>query len=79
MTLVERKALIAEFLTKCNAYADAKLADYRRRLESASGAEVDALERKIADWSAYRSFNAYTIAELGTATLDHWFGEGDTR
>lgn len=73
MTLDEKKALVADFLAKCNAYADGKLADYRRRLVAASDQETGVLEHKIDQWTTYRAFNIHTLDELEGDTLDAWF------
>lgn len=76
MTLEDKKALVADFLVKCNDYADGKLAEYARRL--AATADPDerlALQDKIGHWTAYRCFNLYTIAELDGDRLDAWFAE----
>lgn len=72
MTLAEKKALITGFLEHCNRYADGKLAEYRRRLDRAGIADSLPLQDKIGHWTAYRSFNAYTIEELAGTELDDW-------
>jgi hypothetical protein len=73
MTLDQKKALVADFLARCNDYAEGKLADYRRRLTAASAEETAVLEHKIAQWTTYRSFNVHTLGELEGDTLDGWF------
>lgn len=73
MTLTEQKSLVASFLDECNRYAEGKLEDYRRRLEGASGPSALEIQDKISHWTAYRTFNEYTIDELATNALDHWF------
>ena len=73
MTLSEKKRLIAQFLARCNEYADAKLADYHAQARLETGTEALALADKISHWSAYRAFNAHAIAELETTALDDWF------
>lgn len=75
----EKKALIVEFLGRCNRYADGKLEDYRRRLAGASGFAALALQDEIGHWTAYRAFNEYTIGELESDALDHWFAEAGKR
>lgn len=76
MTLDDKKALVADFLVRCNAYADTKLADYRRRLAAAPDADAAlVLQDKIGHWTAYRTFNIHTLGELERDTLDGWFGE----
>jgi hypothetical protein len=75
MTLDEKKALVADFLARCNRYADDKLAEYRTALDGASGPRVLELQDKIGHWTAYRVFNEHAITELRTAALDEWFAE----
>ena len=75
MTLQEKKALIADFLEKCNRYADAKLAQYQRDLPAAAENDRLVLQDKIVHWTAYRTFNEYTLRELTADTLDDWFGD----
>ena len=77
MTLTEKKALVAAFLTRCNRYADDKLAHYRAALADTSGRSSLELQDKIGHWTAYRAFNEYTIQELQTTRLDAWFAEPD--
>ena len=72
MNLVERKALVARFIGKCNEYADGKLEQYRAELASASGFKALEIQDKIGHWTAYRAFNEYTIAELASEELDDW-------
>ena len=73
MTLIEKKAVVAEFLGRCNRYADQKLAEYRGALAETTPWQAMEIEDKINHWAAYRAFNAFTIEELGTAELDDWF------
>lgn len=75
MTLEEKKALVADFLARCNVYADGKLADYASRLTGAGDADALVLQDKITHWTAYRAFNSHTIAELESDRLDSWFEE----
>ena len=75
MTLDEKKRLVADFLTRCNRYADGKLAEYRAALDEASGRRALELQDKIGHWTAYRTFNEHTIEELASARLDEWFAE----
>lgn len=77
MTLSEKKSLVARFIERCNAYADAELARYRAELETQTGWSALATQDKIAHWTAYRAFNEYTLAELQTDELDHWFTDSD--
>jgi hypothetical protein len=73
MTLQEKKTLIADFLEKCNRYADTKLAQYHRDLAAAAGNDRLMLQDKVGHWTAYRTFNEYTLRELAADTLDDWF------
>lgn len=73
MTLAEKKALVSDFLLRCNRYAEDKLASYRRELHTASGARADELRDKIRDWSTYHRFNEHALTELESETLDAWF------
>jgi hypothetical protein len=75
VTLSEKKTLIAEFLARCNGYADVKLDEYRAALDGASGRSALDLQDKIGHWTAYRTFNEHTLEELKTARLDEWFAE----
>jgi len=75
MTLEEKKTLVADFLARCNRYADGKIAAYRAELDGASGSRALEIEHKIGDWTAYRTFNEHAIAELAAASLDEWFAE----
>lgn len=73
MTLAEKKALIRDFLSRCNRYADEKLAAYREELRAAAEPRAEELREKIRDWSAYRRFNEHALTELEGKTLDEWF------
>jgi hypothetical protein len=73
MTLPEKKALIVDFLARCNRYAEHQITEYRRGLGDASPWGAMELEDKIGHWTAYRAFNAFAIEELGTSALDDWF------
>ncbi len=73
MTLEEKKAVVGDFLRRCNAYAEEKLTQYARELESAAGPGAEELRSKLRDWSAYRRFNEHALTELEGETLDRWF------
>jgi hypothetical protein len=75
MELLQKKALIRQFLDRCNRYADDQLRGYRAAFEAATPAEQLALADKIGHWSAYRTFNEHAMAELETDRLDGWFDE----
>mgnify|MGYP001172890072 FL=1 len=71
----EKKRIVSEFLQRCAAYADDKLATYQQQATLAKGNESLLLQDKISHWTAYRVFTEYTIEELKTAELDSWFAE----
>jgi hypothetical protein len=73
MNVAEKKAVVAQFIAKCNDYASAKLVEYRRQLDAASGRDALAIQDKIGHWTAYRAFNEHTLGELATPKLDAWF------
>ena len=70
-----RKRIIADFIRRCNAYADNELERYRGRLGEAGGMEALAIQDKIGHWTAYRAFNEHTLTELADGTLDDWFDD----
>ena len=72
-SLDQKKQLVADFLGRCNQYADAKLAAYQTQLPALSGADAVAVADKINHWAAYRAFNEHAIRELETNILDSWF------
>jgi hypothetical protein len=73
MNSADKKAVVADFLRKCNDYADGQLTKYRQALAKASCAEAQALEDKIRHWTAYRAFNEIALGELDRGELDDWF------
>lgn len=73
MDIAEKKNVVADFLRKCNRYADAELAKYRGKLETATGRDALALQDKIVHWTAYRTFNEHALGELAGNDLDEWF------
>lgn len=73
MTLSEQKALVADFLARCNRYADGKLEEYRQQLATATGRHALEIQDEIGHWTAYRVFNEHAIDELRSDVLDHWF------
>jgi hypothetical protein len=73
MDTAAKKAVVADFLVKCNHYADAQLARYRAELAGSTGAAALTLQDKIGHWTAYRTFNEHALAELATSELDEWF------
>lgn len=71
--LGEKKRLVADFLVRCNRYADAKIAEYAGRAAGLEGAEALANSDKLNHWHAYRAFNEHALSELAGDTLDDWF------
>lgn len=69
----EKKRIVAGFLARCNRYADQRIAHYRSQLDAAAPADILAIQDKIGHWTAYRSFNEYTLTELDGDELDNWF------
>ena len=72
-SLDQKKQLVADFLSRCNKYADEKLAAYQAQLAALSGVDALAVAEKISHWAAYRAFNEHAIRELETNILDSWF------
>jgi hypothetical protein len=68
-----KKAVVADFLARCNRYADGQLDKYRRQLATASPVEALAVQDTIGHWTAYRAFNEHALAELARGELDGWF------
>ena len=73
MDIEEKKAVVADFIAKCNEYGARRLARYHAELAAAAGPEALAIQDKIGHWTAYVAFNEYTLEELKTAELDDWF------
>jgi hypothetical protein len=73
MDAAAKKAVVADFLARCNRYADGQLDKYRAELAAASPAEALLVQDKIGHWTAYRSFNEHALQELGRGELDDWF------
>jgi hypothetical protein len=73
MDIAAKKAVVADFLAKCNRYADGQLDKYRGQLAAAAAGEALALQDKIGHWTAYRAFNEHALAELDRGELDGWF------
>jgi hypothetical protein len=71
--LGEKKRLIADFLTRCNDYADAKIAEYVDLAPRLHGSDALQNSDKINHWHAYKAFNEHALRELADTTLDHWF------
>jgi hypothetical protein len=73
MDTAAKKAVVADFLARCNRYADVQLEKYRAQLAGASHGEALAVQDKIGHWTAYRSFNEHALGELARGDLDDWF------
>jgi hypothetical protein len=73
MNGTEKKSVVADFLRRCNRYAEEQLAKYRRELETADAAAALAIQDKIGHWTAYRAFNEHALGEIERGELDDWF------
>ena len=73
MEAAAKKAVVADFLARCNRYADGQIDKYRAELGAASAREAVAVQDKIGHWTAYRAFNEHALAELARGELDDWF------
>lgn len=73
MNSADKKAVVADYLTRCNRYAEGQLAKYRQALTGADAATALAIQDKIGHWTAYRAFNEHALAEIGRGELDDWF------
>jgi hypothetical protein len=73
MDVVAKKAVVADFLARCNRYADGQLERYRADLAAAAEREALAVQDKIGHWTAYRAFNQHALEELARGELDDWF------
>jgi hypothetical protein len=73
MDVAAKKAVVADFLARCNRYADGQLDKYRAELGAASAPESLAVQDKIGHWTAYRAFNEHALHELARGELDDWF------
>ena len=78
MNSSDRKAVVADFLERCNRFAEAQLAKYRQQLVTADVETALAIQDKIGHWTAYRAFNAHALAEIGRGELDDWFADAPT-
>ena len=68
-----KKAVVADFLQRCNRYAVAELAKYRQQLAAADPATALSIQDKIGHWTAYHAFNEHALAEMARGELDDWF------
>lgn len=67
-----KKAIIVDFLNKCNLYSEQKVLDYERRMSQAEKLEQLSLVQKKHDWQTYQDFNTHAINELKGDELDDW-------
>ena len=61
------RTAVAEFLRKCNVYAQASIERKRARGE----------EEEITKWESYIEFNEHALEEIANGTLDRWFTGND--
>ena len=61
--MMDRKAVVLDYLEKCNTYAQASI---KRKLERGEADETKS-------WESYMQFNDHAIEEISNGTLDHWF------
>jgi hypothetical protein len=73
MTSADKKAVVADYLHRCNRFAEGQLMKYRQDLKTADAAAALAIQDKIGHWTAYRAFNEHALAEIGRGELDDWF------
>ncbi len=73
MDAAAKKAVVTNFLARCNRYADGQLDRYREQLAAASTGEALTVQDKIGHWTAYRAFNEHALAELAHGKLYDWF------
>lgn len=73
MDTAAKKAVVADFLARCNRYADGQLDKYRAQLAAAPTEQALGVQDKIGHWTAYRAFNEHALAELARGELDDWF------
>ena len=74
MNSADKKAVVADFLRRCNRYAEGQLAKYRQELGVADEAAALTIQDKIGHWTAYRAFNEHALGEIARGKLDDWFG-----
>ena len=66
MDLEERRALIANFLSKCVTYSNNSISRKIARAED---------ESEIVKWEAYRDFTEHAVKEVLNGDLDDWLEE----
>ena len=73
MNSADKKAVVADFLKRCNRYAEGQLAKYGQELAVADAATALTIQDKIGHWTAYRAFNEHALGEISRGELDDWF------
>ena len=73
MDRADKKAVVADFLKRCNHYAEGQLEEYRQELTLADAAAALTIQDKIGHWTAYRAFNEHALGEISRGELDDWF------
>lgn len=73
MDISAKKTVIADYLLRCNRYAEGQLEKYRAKVTTATAAEALVLQDKIGHWTAYRAFNEHALHEIEAGELDDWF------
>ena len=62
MDAAAKKAVVADFLARCNRYADGQLDNIATSSRPRSTGEALAVQDKIGHWTAYRAFNEHALA-----------------
>jgi len=65
---VNKKTIVADFLSRCITYSDESIA--RKKARGDVG--------EIAAWQSYRDFTAYSLEEINSGKLDDWFDSDKT-
>ena len=73
MNIAAKKAVVVDFLARCNRYADGRIQHYHAQLAAASARDALAIQDKIGHWTAYRAFNEHALGEIDRGELDEWF------
>ena len=73
MKSADKKAVVSDYLHRCNRYAEGQLAKYRQDLATADAAVALTIQDKIGHWTAYRAFNEHALGEIARGELDDWF------
>ena len=66
---MDEKAVIVNYLRKCNTYAEASIQRKEKR------GDLD----EVSAWKSYIAFNDHAIEELGNGKLDAWFTPAPTQ